>query len=231
MEEIPIWFHPIPHLLQNNLRKLAIAPDRWLATRQYHPFQAHCLQSESRDSKMPWPCEKKAQPVTLKHHKKCNHRHFVTFWWLFLTHFWPWKICSWTPHIGHHGIHTKHPNSLHGLCHRFPPWHQDTTKWRNQEIKLPQIQKYHVMVVTMFYSILLVYSFISTSASVMKTCSLIFLVAWIQARSCDASPTLCDIQNTIRHRAHMWHWSWSHSLPCFLHRQPWHRHLCLLIMR
>lgn len=47
-------------------------------------------------------------------------------------------------------------------------------------------------------------------------CSLIFLAAWIQARTSNASPTLCDIQNTIRHRTHMWHWSWSHSLPCFL---------------
>lgn len=152
MEEIPIWFHPIPHLLQNNLRKLAIAPDRWLATRQYHPFQAHCLQSESRDSKMPWHFARKTP--NLSHWNTTKNailHHFVTFWWLFLTHFWPWKICSWTPHIGHHGIHTKHPNSLHGLCHRFPPWHQDTTKVEKSGNQITTNSKYHVMVVTMFY--------------------------------------------------------------------------------
>ena len=94
MEEIPIWFHPIPHLLQNNLRKLAIAPDRWLATRQYHPFQAHCLQSEIRDSKMPWHFAiKKPNLSHWNTTKKCNFASSCDFLDGFLlTHFWPWKI-------------------------------------------------------------------------------------------------------------------------------------------
>ena len=68
-----------------------------------------------------------------KNTKKCNFAWFCDF---LDGVFWPTfdheRSGKWTPHIGHDGIqkdsHQGDPNSLHGLCHRFPPWHQDTTK-------------------------------------------------------------------------------------------------------
>lgn len=147
MEEIPIWFHPIPHLPQNNLRKLAIAPDRWLATRQYHPFQAHCLQSESRNSKMPWHFGRKnTQPVTLFHTtKKCNFASSCDFWMAFFDPLLTMKdLENELPTLGMMGfkrIHTKGTPTLSmGFAIDFRHGTKTPQKWRNQETKLPQIQ-------------------------------------------------------------------------------------------